>query len=77
MNKHWHYLEQEMARRMEIYNRELVEARHEQELIKQRFKAVTKAVWHFTSHGAKVMTGLVRRNVLSAFKQRKDIEETL
>ncbi len=77
MNNHWHYLEQEMTRRMEIYNRELAESRHEQELIKQRFKAATKAVQHFTSRGVKTMTGLVRRKGLSAFKRRKDTKETL
>jgi hypothetical protein len=69
MNQHWHYLEQEMALRREIYNRELAEARCEQQRMRQHFKAVTKAVQHFTSRGVKVMTALVRRKVLSTFKR--------
>lgn len=71
MNQHWHYLEQEMTRRIKIYNRELAEARRDQQLIKQRFQAVLKAVWHFTSRGIKVMTGLVGRKVSSTFKRSK------
>jgi hypothetical protein len=71
MDKHWWYLEQEMTRRREIYNREFAEARHAQKLITQRFKAVTKAVRHFTSRGVKVMTVSVRRKVSSTFKRHK------
>ncbi len=66
-----------MIRRIKIYNRELAEARYEQQLFMKRFKAVTKAVRHFTSRSVKVMTGLVRRKVLSAFKRRKDTKGTL
>ncbi len=71
MNKSWHYLEQDMARRMKIYKRELAESRHAQQLMKQRFKAVLKTTRHFTSHGVKIMTGLVSRKILSTFKRNK------
>jgi hypothetical protein len=71
MNKHWHYLEHDMTRRIEIYNRELAEARHDQQLIKQRSQAVLKAVWHFTSRGVKVMTGLMRRKIPNTVKRQK------
>jgi hypothetical protein len=63
MNKHWYYLEQEMARRMEIYNRELAEARLEQQFIQQRIKAITKAFRHFTLRGLETMTTLIHKGL--------------
>jgi hypothetical protein len=71
MNKHWHYLEREMARRMEVHKRELTEARLEQQRIKQLFKAVLKAVRDFTSYGVKVTADLVSRKISTTFKRVK------